>query len=155
MPARKRRRSPILASALLLLALVLMVRSTWLSDSLAWQSIRQQNESIIQTSQGIRTAHLGIGLFYDEALISARNARAVNAAVSTIKPGLHFATGPAPERTSFWRHVGFVFDRRLDERPEHFQNSFELMVPLWLIALLLAISPTRWLLARRAAARKA
>src|SRR5207249_7352354 len=61
---------------------------------------------------------------------------------------------PAPEATTFWRRIGFAFDRKLDERPEHFQNSLELMIPLWLIAMLLAISPARWMLARRAAARE-
>src|SRR5438552_2158656 len=154
MPARKRRRSPLLASVLLVLALVLMTRSLWLSDALAWQSIRQQSESIIQTSLGLRTSHLGIGLFYDESLISARNARALNAVVSSMQPGLHFSSEPAHEPATLWPRAGFAFDRRLDERPEHFQNSLEMMIPLWLIAMLLAISPTRWLLAPRAAARE-
>src|SRR5688500_4308890 len=72
---RKRNRSPVLAAVLLVLTLVLAVRSLWVSDVVRWRSVDVTDDrSLIQTTFGLRTARLGLGFFYDQAIVSMRNA---------------------------------------------------------------------------------
>lgn len=152
---RKRRRSPVLAAFLGVLMLGLMIRSLWARDVVAWHSVVDHRDSIIQTSIGMESAWLGLGIFHEETLITLRPTRGVPASLTSIDPGLHFETHELPETSSLIRRVGFGFERHVDERPESFRNSTRLIVPLWLIAAVLAIGPMRWWIARRAAKRAA
>lgn len=148
MPSRRKRR-PVLAGVLLIAALVLAVRSIRIADVLRWQSVDDQGQSVIKTSFGLRTARLGLGIFYDEAIVSTRDARDVDAALSSMSPGLSYAAETLPDDPSLARRLGIGFDRRVDERPESFTNHVELIVPIWVIAILLAIGPVRWVIAQR------
>ncbi|HEV2295749.1 MAG TPA: hypothetical protein VGR35_18015 [Tepidisphaeraceae bacterium] len=148
--SHKRNRSPALAILLLVATLALAVRSLWVSDFLRWQSIDDSDHrSLVQTTWGLRTARLGLAFVYDQAIVSMRNPREVDAALAS--PGLSYVVEDLPEHPSLARRLGFGFERITDERPESFRNSLELSVPLWLVAMLLAIGPARWLLANRAA----
>lgn len=144
---RKPKQWPVLAGALLALTLIMAGRSLWVSDVLRWRSLDATDARfVIQSTLTLRTARLGLQLEYDQALAPMSDRRAVDAAVAS--PGLRYAAEELPENPSP-RRLGFGYERAVDERPESFRNWLKLVIPMWLIALLLAISPARWLIGRR------
>jgi len=149
---RKRKRSPALAILLLVITLILAVRSLWVGDFLRWQSVDDSDHrSLIRTSYGLRTALLGLGFAYEQKIFLTRTPRDVDTALEW--PGLSLVREELPDHPSLARRLGFGLKRTVDERPESFRNVVELTIPLWAIAMLLAIGPARWLIARRARAR--
>ncbi|MDQ3441015.1 MAG: hypothetical protein M3478_11775, partial [Planctomycetota bacterium] len=138
----------------LVITLILAARSVWVSDIVRWRSIdATDHRSLVRTTFGLRSARLGLGFVYDQTIVSTHNPRDVDAALAS--PGLSHLVAELPARPTIARRFGFGFERAVDERPESFQNALEMAIPLWLIALLLAIGPARWLIARRAAAKGA
>ena len=149
---RKRKRSPALAMLLLVITLTLAVRSLWVGDFVRWQSVDDSDHrSLIRTTFGLRTALLGLGFAYEQKIFLTRTPRDVDTALEW--PGLSYVREELPDHPPFARRLGFGLERSVDERPESFRNTVELTIPLWLIGMLLAIGPVRWLIARRALAR--
>src|SRR6059058_3275054 len=72
--AAKLRRVPSLNLVMLLAVIMLTGRSLVIGDVISWDTIEDQQATIVYTSWGIDVGNLGLGLFYDERLIPYRNA---------------------------------------------------------------------------------
>jgi hypothetical protein len=147
---RKRPRVPWLSLVMVPICLLWGIRSFWSHDVLAWQSLEQQQNSLIRTSYGIDIERLGVGVFYHERVAPPRDRATEREFFQTTAPGLTLISEEASHRKGDWLYrIGFGVDRELSEKPA-FENFVRARIAIWLIAILFAIRALRMILSARA-----
>src|SRR4026208_885977 len=92
--AQTPKRFPWTAPTIAILLPPLAIRSIWHRDALFWQSIEDQHQSTIVTTYGLESERLGLGVFYDQQLLTQNEAIEPHF-LDEIAIGRHWTSEPA------------------------------------------------------------
>ncbi len=105
-----------------------------------------ERNTVTLAGYGLETGQLGLRIYADQQVIETPTIRKMNEVLNSAAPsvGLRLTSGPLTPKPGFWRWLGVGLDRGLDAKTYSLSSESGVILPLWLMAVLLALRPVRY-----------
>ena len=135
----------VISMVLLAVMIVMTIRSIWYTDTLCWRTMDGERNTVTLASYGLETGQLGLRIYAYQQVIETLTIQKMNDVLNKAPSvGLALTSAPLTPKPGFWRRMGIGLDRGLDEKTYSLSTESGIILPLWLMAVLLAVRPARY-----------